>query len=468
LQRHTTHQGSQSPSRGAGVWVGLLVFFSRLPLIFTGPGDDADSWRVYIAAENLVRTGTYIPSRTPGYPLPEYIDAFLLSVGLREPFWLNLPIAIASAVAAAMVARLLAPLGPARAVVAALAFAFTPAVYEASIGPMDYMCGAALFLAALAMSVEQRTFAAAVLLGLAAASRATYSLGFIPVALILVQRAPASRSLRKTIGNLAVVAILSGAVAVPFYAPLFVTFESAWLTFADPGLDFVQLFGNATVQLFGVLGSLAVCCALVAAALRVTRPALAAPTTLRILPALALTSLIYFALFLRLPQESAYLVPALPGLYAGLVSVLPVRFSAALVVALGLSCAVGGVFRDYDGTLRLSWRGPVVRRFDTENRWKCVARHAKSAIAAEPPETLLVAGRLKPAVLVEWGLPPSPRVVYRVLPAEPAGWRDEEGAALPRQATFLVIDAVQAAQDEAVPVTQLPARVLRTAHLCGE
>ncbi|MGE5450909.1 MAG: glycosyltransferase family 39 protein [Acidobacteriota bacterium] len=169
-----------------GVVLVFLVIASRLPFIGVGFGGDPDAWRVAFSVKQLAETGVYIPSRPPGYPLPEYFGALILKMGLDGPLWLSLPSVLLSAIASLFIFLLALPKGKWVAAAVSLLFAFTPVVFVGSLGAMDYMWGIAFFLAACLVMLRGNWVASGVLLGLAAASRPTYALGFLPLACMLL------------------------------------------------------------------------------------------------------------------------------------------------------------------------------------------------------------------------------------------------------------------------------------------
>src|SRR5262245_61707159 len=67
------------------VALAVLVILARAPFLGHGYGGDPDAWRVLLAARGLLETGVYLPSRAPGYPLPEYAAALMLGLGLDSP-----------------------------------------------------------------------------------------------------------------------------------------------------------------------------------------------------------------------------------------------------------------------------------------------------------------------------------------------------------------------------------------------
>ena len=209
---------ADTPWRLAAV-VGLLVFLSRLPFLGHGYGSDADGWRAMLAAQHFLSSGHYVPSRPPGYPIPEFFDALMLWLGLGDSWWVSLGTALMSGLTAFWLLPAFLPLGREKALPLSLAFAFTPVVFVASLGAMDYLWASAFFLAATWCAWRGRLLGAAVLLGLAAACRPTYALGYIPLALMLIDLRLSSLRTRETWRKLIVLAAVSGGLTLAFFVP---------------------------------------------------------------------------------------------------------------------------------------------------------------------------------------------------------------------------------------------------------
>ena len=236
---------------GLTLLVALVVLLSRLPFLGHGYGGDADAWRAIVAARHLLATGTYVPSRPPGYPLPEYVDAAMLYLGLGSSTGIGLVSALLSGVSAALFFRLLLPLGRSRAMAGTLAMSLTPVVYVASLGAMDYMWGLTFFLAATLCMLSSRLWLSAIFLGLAAASRPSYALAIIPLALLYVGFD--LRRLRKPAiwWQLAALALCSGLITLMFFLPAFLEIG---VQAPEAHRVWAYIAYNGSLGLFGITG----------------------------------------------------------------------------------------------------------------------------------------------------------------------------------------------------------------------
>ena len=342
---------------GLTLMVGLVVLLSRLRFLGHGYGSDPDAWRAIMVARHLLATGAYVPSRPPGYPLPEYVDAAMVYLGLGSSTGIGLISALLSGVSAALFFRLLLPLGRSRATAGTLAMSFMLVVYVASLGAMDYLWGLTFFLAATLSALSSRIWVTALFLGLAAASRPTYALAIIPLALLYV--GCDLRQLRKPVAwsQLAALALCSSLIAMAFFLPAFLEIGVQTTPALIRG-HWRYVAYNGSLGLFGIIGFIGVACAVVLAWIN-KRRGVALPYLLgRALNGWALTVLILYALlFIQLPNDAAYVIP----LTAGIVLVaVPICASQDALGAIGV--AAGLLFHPSVGTSPSRRRHPQCQR----------------------------------------------------------------------------------------------------------
>lgn len=292
----------------------------RLPLLFDGYGEDPDAWRVAGVARLMHDTGGYTASRLPGYPLQELASSLLIPFG---PVGLNTATMVCSLVAVlffALVARsagirVWAPL--------AVAAALTPIVLEASTEALDYMWALAPLMVALYAALHNRPAIAGCAVGVAIGCRLTSGAVLLPLAILVNQR--------RSILRMTVLAAVVGLVA---FLPVVLTYGPGFLTFYDGRVRLSEMLRAATVGVWGVVGCIAIGFALIAAFVLGTRlPRTSANSRL------ALASLTGVALwtvaYVRLPLESAYLIPMIP--FVLLLAGLYLRVWVALVLCAGLT-----------------------------------------------------------------------------------------------------------------------------------
>jgi hypothetical protein len=168
------------------------------------------------------------------------------------------------------------------------------------------------------------------------------------------------------------------------------------------------------------------------------------------------STLVYAGLFLRLPLEAGYLIPALPGLCALLTLALPRRVLGVLCAVMLVSCVVLHIDRsavpDGPGTMRIGQTesieihlaGPVLNDLHERRMNACIAR-AGGAIADTlgNDERLAVGGYLP---VMQAMLPPATleKIVYGARRAPDGGYIvHESGEKLPAGKKFVYLDKAE-------------------------
>ncbi len=331
-----------------------VVLASRLPFLAAGFGEDADAWRVANAAHHLATTGDYQVSRLPGFPLPEFLYAAVWRLGGREVVCNGLTAVFSAGLVVAFCGHL-RQLRCRDHLLAGLALAFTSVIYVHSTDAMDYIWALAFVVGAFWAVFAGRAVMAGVLLGLATACRITSIGMLIPVALYAIHARGRvdARQLTRLVASAATVVLAA-------YLPAFITYGPGFLSFVDyqPPLD--RVLYRASVEVWGVLGVIALAIAAPAAVhcrQRRLPPAIAAPRA--VVVAWIAGVAIYGLLYLRLPHEGGYLIPAVPLVILLVGRLLDRRAFVAFCGALVLSpfllsvdragCHVAGaVLRDHE------------------------------------------------------------------------------------------------------------------------
>ena len=333
---------------------GLAVAASRVPFLSPGYGLDADGWRIVLAGRLMAGTGRYTVSRFPGYPVPEAAAALLHHLApLAEPNLL-LPCltVLFSGIAAGLLTRLARAHGarPVDAAALATAFALTPAVFIQSVGAMDYLWAAAFTLGAWLAWGSGRAAVAGLAAGIAVACRPAALVVLLPALLL----APTTARARKIV----LATGLAGLVILAAFLPALSRYGLTAARFSEsvrPSLWTVLRL--ATVEVWGWIGVAALVGAGVAAGVgsfaartRAGRSATASaalgdrsaiPCSARERTAWLLAAALAGCVFLRLPLEAGYLIPAVPFVLLAAGSRLPVTRFRLLCAALALSALVG-------------------------------------------------------------------------------------------------------------------------------
>jgi hypothetical protein len=312
----------------------LIVAAVGLPLLWMGYGVDVDVANVLNTTE-LIHSGDYMPSRTPGVPVFEAVAAVLDPVGGH--LLLNLATLAAAIATIVGLAHLVRAWGHDNGDLLALAFFASPITIIASTGVADFIWALAFFVwgAVLHVRGRGRGVAAAVLFALAIGSR--MSTGFLIAAFLVADGwdpAHRRRSLR------------TAALALPLGALLYVP---SWLAF-DRSMEFLQntegyrSFGNNLGRF--VYKNYATAGPVLLVVLLVAVPALIA--ALRRWgddPMLRFAVLAFVAtqgLFFLMPWKAAHLLPSLFALVLWIGA--SARNRRGFLVVLLAALAVNGLF----------------------------------------------------------------------------------------------------------------------------
>ena len=325
------------------IWPALWLFVlaSRLPFLDAGFGWDEDAWGNVVAASRFAETGIFAIPRPPGFPLLQWIQSFLWHGG---PLWINGATAVMSAFAAVGFALFTRKLGLSilAAVAAGMALAFTPVVYLNSTNAMDYVWALAFGLWAFCFGAARRPALAGLLLGCAIGCRITSALLLIPLAFLCM----------RTNGRGSAIRLLTMSVVTAFacYLPVWRQQGLSFIAFSgQPFRAFAPyLLHHVTMGLWGILGFLSLVLALLLAVWGGDR--VVPVNDRRFLSRLSLgTIALYTLLFLRLPAEAAYLIPAIPFVLLWLaIRLHPVLF-LGLALDLVLSSFLFWIPVDYEG-----------------------------------------------------------------------------------------------------------------------
>jgi len=219
----------------------------------------------------------------------------------------------------------------------ALGFAMVPVIYLNSCCTMDYLPSLAFMLAASYAVLRGRALLAGAMLGLAIGCRLTAGALALPwcvwMLLSLERRAALRQCLMFGAGALLVSALC--------FLPVYRVYGMQFLTFFDndgyPPLDVV--LPRATTLVWGEIGCLALAGVALAMLVRhrKVRSALRVPFTRNACLLALLTVLLYLVAFLRLPDESGYLIPLVPWVIVMVALLSPPRVATVFAVALLLS-----------------------------------------------------------------------------------------------------------------------------------
>lgn len=278
----------------------LVYIASRLPFINIGYGTDPDAWRVALSGYWLWDNAEFYPSRLPGYPIPEYASAAVIKGGWVATNMLTVLVSLLGVWFFARIAEKLEL--PDRSLIV-IGFAFTPLLWINSMTTMDYMYALTFILGCYYFLLREDTSLAGVMLGLAAASRPTSLLFLIPF-LVYLWRDGKRGETREFVVWTIFVPIIA-------YLPIAWRYGVGFLTFYDAKVGYLNVLRLLGKDTLGLLGSMAVIAAIIVSLPRLRRLPRDFIRDKHVdvwLLAIAITVVV----FLRLPHESAYLIPLYP------------------------------------------------------------------------------------------------------------------------------------------------------------
>jgi hypothetical protein len=291
---------------------GAALLLSRLPLLGGGYGSDDDSWRTVVAVMHARELGLYVPSREPGFPAFEAVTFILLPFG---PAVSNTAAVLAGCFAVALFHRIARRLSLPHAGWITAAFGFGAPLWVTASQTMDYGYAVAALLAAYDRALAGRPATSGALLALATGFRPT--LAVLAPAFVL-----GLGGARGGVGRALPFMVAFGAAGALLFAPVLLSGPAGGAS--GFGHHVARL--HATVEqlpavlreaaffMVGKLGLIVVASGLAVTTLRRRGDAsipggAVAPLASRFQVALIMAVL---GLYLLVPLEAAYLLPAVP------------------------------------------------------------------------------------------------------------------------------------------------------------
>ena len=290
--------------------IGAIIVLSALcvPRMLIDYGYDGDPVRGVLAAENLLRTGTYSPSRLPGNPLFEYLTAGVLV--FDGHILSNLLVFLSYLLCIWAFYLLIRDRGASKIYV--LIFAFTPILVKNSVVTLDYIPGLALLLWGYLCLTRNKQWLGIICVGLSIGFRLPNALLVAPMALYLY--ATGEKTCRILLTSMVTVCI-----GLLFYVSIFAIHGFQMLAIPEHPIAPLRYWLGTGYRLMMTLGPWALLGAGVFLCMRYRRIARIASTLIRAHSPLFIAELsaivLFGLLFLRHSYECEYLIPALPFLY---------------------------------------------------------------------------------------------------------------------------------------------------------
>ncbi|MCD6459511.1 hypothetical protein J7L67_02445 [bacterium] len=284
-------------------------FFVRLPflLVCPGYGSDPDAWRVVYAAEKIASCGNYYASRLPGYPVHEFVCSVFVN---SAPFLLNTLTLIFSSFAIAFFVLIIKKFKLQNIFISGLTLAFTPILFVNSLVTLDYVWALAFILGSLYFILEQRPITAGIMLGIAIGCRLTSGAMCLPIGLIFLQK---NQRDYKRLSCFIISSLIIGAVC---FTPVFLKYGREFFSYNPPAdISIHKILRRMAFQVWGDIGFYAIIISILIQAMIFLFTKKKKPVEFfgnLTLTACFASILLYIICFLKLPDEAAYLIPAIP------------------------------------------------------------------------------------------------------------------------------------------------------------
>lgn len=310
------------------LFIFIITILSRIPFLFNGFGVEEDSYGIVVAAKNTYETGILEVSRLPGHPVFEIVLSSLYP--FCSPFLFNGLSALMSAIAIMFLTLVFKHYDEQKYWLAALAIAFTPIFYVASVYTIDYVWAAAFFSGAWYFMLKRKYYLFSLFFALSVGCRIN-SISLLPV-FILIDYAENNEFNFK---RMAIYTFLSVLLSVFFYLPVINVYGFDFFDYSDqfPYPSWQKIIYKSTIGVWGLLGFIIVFIELTSVKTWKNKNALIFVTVL----------VIQFLAYLKLPQKSAYLIPLIPFTILFLMQNNQLKKFAFICFAIILSSFVFGI-----------------------------------------------------------------------------------------------------------------------------
>jgi hypothetical protein len=307
----------------------VVVLISRLPFLSQGFGSYPDAWRVANTARNIALTHQYTYSRPPGHPLQELFYSLIWNA---SPTVYNAVTALFSVGVLIIFALILAKIDRKKSIIGAMALVFIPVVYIASVNALDFIWALFFILASFYLAMENKFALAGIVLGLAIGCRITSAAMVVPVGVLAYYQS--ARWVRSWVAYSA----WALGVGLITFIPVINAYKLSFFTFPEHGYPpILTVLKNASVDVFGFPGMLALIiftCLIILKRRDVQRLfEVRDPVFLASLAA----GLVFLIMFIRLPHQATYLIPAIPFVIILMSKLLDHRMFTVLCVLFILS-----------------------------------------------------------------------------------------------------------------------------------
>lgn len=400
----------------SSVYIFLITLISRLAFLNEGYGMDPDAWRIVSSALQLDEDGIYEVSRFPGYPVVEYLNSIWVGHGV---FITNFATAAVSALACAGLYVFFSQMSLRHSFIAALSFSFVPIVFISSTAPMDHMWAFCFFIWAMCLLQTRYWKTSAILLGLAMASRITYGAMLVPCVLLLsVQQKEweSQTRIRPRLFFYSALSLVSGAL---FFSPVFYKYGLDFLQYYQGHPPLKVLAYRLSVGVWGVLGCFGL---MILGGIFLRNKFLGrmqfkllfhSDNPQKILMSFGFIIVLYLCIFLKLPEDSAYLIPSVAFFLYFIYANLSARLGKIFFITIFLSNFIfhvnkngfllrGSILQDqFDRQQSMQYLEKVIEKLKTRSQkpsvvvagyWlpmlQILQKHATPTISTKTPDNV--------------------------------------------------------------------------------
>lgn len=285
------------------VYILFLTFLAtRVPLLNLGYGKDPDAWRTAVSSYLLKNYNIYHTSRLPGYPLPEFVNSLYINYG-----WIatNSVTMILSFLSVFFFAKIITYLKVKNKGILTITYAFMPILWINSTNTMDYMWGLSLLIISCYLLIKEQYLLSGVMMGLAISCRVPFVVFLLPINYLMWENT-------KNIKEIIRLDLVAGIVSTAIYAPIWTEFGLGFLTYVSTSFTFIryiETFGYLVYSGFGVLPIIICLIGFFFSAKKlVTQVINKDKYTIFLLLSIVPT----IALYIKVPYEAEYLIPAIP------------------------------------------------------------------------------------------------------------------------------------------------------------
>jgi len=376
-------------------FVSLYIFIFvyglfHVPFIIAGFGEP-DAWRNGSVALNWGVGKGYLPARFPGFPVVELSYGVLACIFPAEKLWLytNSLTLLLSLIGIYVFYKILIYHNISNPITISLLLFFTPILFVNASSSMDYLWTICFVLLCYWFLLNQKPIWGGIFLGLAIGCRLTTGIFIFPFILFIICN-PIIESPKVFIRNSVKFIGSAGLISVFCYMPLFIKYQTDFLTTLYPPRDFLRSGYYILQYLFGVPGSFA----LIFFLIKWWRQKLDWNWELSFW---SFTLFCYLCLFLIKPEKVEYLAPMMPFLLLLIGRIMGKKCLYWLTFLVIINNIVSfGIIKSEEQELRWIDRGIAWQKLNAYKNYSIDARFLINY--PYPPDSTIVAGWHLPGI----------------------------------------------------------------------